>query len=642
MTTSSNFQLFDSLLEPVFVLNDEAKIVYCNETASILSGASARKIIRSQMRLDQLLLFSEKIEQLDNIKAVSDPTPYREISFTNSEGSTGKVQITLQPLTLFVENSNPLWIVFVRDVTLEERLQKKYRAELEQKEEFIQHLEQAQIRLKEYSEKLEVMVAERTAELSKLNQLMAALLDSLDQGFFVFDKDGKVLEIASKACEDVLEGLPQGKMIWEALKLPENKVDGFKKWMSTLFMEMLPFEDLAPLGPPTFMHSAGKNIQLEYFPLRTSDSVQGVVVVASDITELVEAQRQAEFEKSHAQLIIKLIRSKREISRFIKDADELLKELKSELQSPAGPDKETSFRVLHTLKGGAATFSISEMAEKAHEAESLLLEDPHHPQLLKKVTEIDHAYVDFVNEAKEVIGAQATSEERWIEIPASDIKLWANYLYDLPGGKSFAAELRNQYLSEPVLHLLSPYIGLCERLAYQEGKENPEIIINDRDVRVNPEIYSNLFSTFVHIFRNSMDHGIEAAGVRESAGKSPRGRIEVTSTIDEKGLLTLTFKDDGAGVDPARIRQKLDTLGIAHQHESDEKVIQHIFDSQFSTKSEVTEISGRGVGMDAIAYAAKELGGHAFVRSEIKKGTEIIVQVPYFFEWNKGSERKAS
>lgn len=637
------YQLFDTLLEPVFILNSEAKVVYCNETASVVAGISARKMIRSGQKLHEILVFSEPIEQLEKLQDVKDPTPYREINFHNQEGIAGKVQITIQPIANeSTEDNSPRWIVFVRDVTLEERLQKKYRAELEQKEEFIKHLEDAQKQLKEYSEKLEVMVAERTAELSKLNQLMSALLDSLNQGFFVFDQNGKVLEIASKACLSVIESMPQGKYIWDVLKLPESKVEGFKKWMTTLFMEMLPFEDLAPLGPPTFNHSQSKNIQLEYFPMRTDGSIQGVVVVASDITSLVEAQHQAEYEKSHAQLIIKLIRSKREISRFIRDADELLKALGLELKKPEGPDKETSFRYLHTLKGGAATFSISDMAERAHQAESVLMEDPRSKILVEKVKEIELAYSDFVEEAKEIIGSQVHSSERWVEIPASEIRNWADYLAQIPGGKSFAAELRNQYLSEPIQNFFSPYIELCQRIAEQEGKTPPAVLIHDNHLRVNPDVYGHLFATFVHAFRNSMDHGIETPEERESLGKPSKGKIQLHFNLELNGLLRIEFSDDGRGIDPSKIRNKLASKGYAHQMETDLQVIQHIFDSQFSTKEVLTETSGRGVGMDAIANAASEIGGKAWVESSLGFGTTLIVEVPYFFEKKSATVKPAA
>ena len=377
------------------------------------------------MKFLDLFTFSEPIEGLDKLIHVSDPTPYKEVNFKTSQGGEGKIQITLQPVFDSMGDKN--WIVYVRDVTLEERLQNKYRAELEQKEDVIKALEDAKVQLENYSKNLEQMVADRTAELSRLNQMMTALLDSLNQGFFIFNKDGLVLEVTSKACENTIEGRPQGKMIWDVFKLSENKVDGFKKWMQTLFMEMLPFEDLAPLGPPTYPHSEGKNIALEYFPLKSSEgTVDGIVVVASDITSLVEAKAQAEHDRNYANLIINLVQNKKQISRFVRESQMLLSELQNGLQkSWENADDEFLFRQLHTLKGGAALFSVADMASSCHQAETLLSEfkesrsADHYEKLKSESKHISTAFDGFLKKSEEILGAKALSEERQLEIPVT-------------------------------------------------------------------------------------------------------------------------------------------------------------------------------------------------------------------------------
>jgi len=220
-------KIFDTLLEPVFVVNAEKKVLYCNEPAALLCDISVRKIMRSQPVFDELFKFQATVENLGSLEHVSDATPYQEIAFSQDSGKTGKVQITFQPFSEM--NGAKTWIVFFRDVTLEETLQKKYRAELEQKEDVILDLQKAQAELEQYSKNLEKMVDERTAEIKKLNSLMTALLDSLHQGFFVFDAKGLCLEVFSKACENTVQSRPAGKMIWDVLKLPEKQVPGFKK-----------------------------------------------------------------------------------------------------------------------------------------------------------------------------------------------------------------------------------------------------------------------------------------------------------------------------------------------------------------------------------------------------------------------------
>ncbi|MGZ3773080.1 MAG: ATP-binding protein [Pseudobdellovibrionaceae bacterium] len=639
------YTLFDTLLEPVFILNSVQKVIYCNETAAIIAGHSVRKITRG-MRFSEIFEFSEPIDGIDNLNEVYDATPYKEVNFKTPQGAEGKIQITLQPIFDSMGDKN--WIVFVRDVTLEERLQKKYRFELEQKEGVIKDLEDAKVQLENYSKNLEQMVADRTRELSRLNQTMSALLDSLGQGFFIFNADGLVLDVSSKACENTVECRPDGKLIWEILKLPENKIDGFKKWMQTMFMEMLPFEDLAPLGPLTYPHSKSRNISLEYHPLRTQEgAMEGVVVVASDITSLIEAQKQAETEKEHAKLIIKMIKSKREIHRFIQESQSQLKSIREEVVKDHGPyDTEGLFRHLHTLKGGAALFSIKDIADTCHQAENILGEltrQWNHPTFIAfrgKCFEIEEYFFKFLEETREILGNSALSEERQIEIAISKLNDIARKIRNLTGGGPVAQVLLLELAMEPTSRFLEPYNEVMMHLAEKLEKMVAPLTIENGSAMVMPEIYNRLFSTLVHAFRNAVDHGIESPDYRVEHGKTPEGHVNVKVNIypsDDSPTLMIEIDDDGGGIDPEKIREKLAKLMVDTRDKTDQEIIQHIFDSQFSTREDATEISGRGVGMDAIKHAAEELHGRVWVESKVGEGTKLFIEVPYLTELKKVS-----
>ncbi len=638
------YSIFDTLLEPVFVLNAEQKVVYCNEPAAIICDFSIRKITKG-MKFSELFTFSEPIDGINALIHICDPTPYKEVNFTTSQGGAGKVQITLQPIFDSMGDKN--WIVFVRDVTLEERLQKKYRAELEQKEDVIKDLEDAKAQLENYSKNLEKMVADRTAEIQRMNQMMTALLDSLNQGFFIFNAEGKVLEVSSKACENTIECRPQGQNIWDILKLPEKKVDGFQKWMQTMFMEMLPFEDLAPLGPPTYPHSQDRNIALEYFPLRNTDNVmEGIVVVASDITSLVEAKKQAEHDREYAKLIINLVQNKTEIGRFVRESQTLLSDLQTGLKATwENADTEFLFRQLHTLKGGAALFSIQEMAEFCHNAETTLADFKETAsadkfQLLKEQSShIASSFAGFIKKSEEILGNSAMATERQLEIPVSKFQAALTKIEDKVHNSEVTQILLSEFAMENVGSFFSSYNDIAQRVAASQEKQLNPVEFTNADLKVLPEVYSSLFATFVHSFRNSVDHGIESPFEREEKGKPAAGTITVNfSLLENNSCLLIRIDDDGNGVNPAKIREKLAKKDIDTSKESDHEVIQHIFDSQFSTRDQVTETSGRGVGMDAIKYAAEELNGRCWVESTYEKGTSLFVEVPYIT--NFYSEKK--
>jgi two-component system, chemotaxis family, sensor kinase CheA len=631
-------KIFDTLLEPTFILDADGRIIYCNEPGALISDSSVRKIQRSKPKFTEVFNFAAQIHGLDKLTTMTESIPYQEVSFATPSGKSGKVQITLQPFSF--HKDPPTWLVYFRDVTLEETLQKKYRAELEKKEDVIKDLQSAQAELKNYSENLEKMVAERTAEIARMNQTMQALLDSLAQGFFIFDKDGTCLPFFSKACTTTIECQPAGKKIWEIFKIPSAKVESFKKWLVPLFSEMLPFADVAAIGPQIFEHSQHKSIKLEYYPLRDQNAVlAGVVVVATDITDLVHAQEEAETEKAHAKMIVKMIKDRRPFASFLRETETLLVELVKEISKPK-IDPQNSFRLLHTLKGGSATFSIKKVAEQCHESETALSLWKEYPTpenekaLREKALQVPKNHQEFLLENKELL-ANIQRPERYVEIPVSKLSQFEKIL-----PSEAKAAFSEQFLMEPIGHFFSGFNDAVQQVARQESKKIAPLVFHNDKVKILPEPYENLLSTFVHAYRNAADHGIESESLRQERNKPPEGKIETWFSLD-KNILTVQIKDDGGGVDPEKIRSKLKKQNIQCDSETDQQVIQHIFDSQFSTKEQVTEISGRGVGMDAIMFAVKKLGGKCWVESQVGLGTALFVQVPYILSLSKNQKKAA-
>lgn len=625
-----NYQLFDTLLEPIFILNSSRQIIYCNEPAAVICGSTVRKLVRNQSIITDIFQFSEALEGLEKITEVTDSTPYKEVNFTTVDGNAGKVQITVQKL-----HETDHWITFIRDVTLEERLQKKYRAELDAKEGVIEELRKAQAELENYSRNLEKMVEERTAEIRGLNKKLKALLDSLDQGFLIFDQTGLCWEVTSKACETVLETKPAGQKIWDVLKLPLNKHDGFQKWLATLFMEMLPFEDLSPLGPSTIPHSKEAHVKLDYYPIRNAENkIEAVVLVATDITKLVQAQEEAEKEKAHANFILKMFKQKRSFLSFFEESKKLMQELSLTLQKPIETwDKDALFRNLHTLKGGSASYAVRDVAKVVHHMESMVTQLQQNPEEFNFTTWTQHAaqlkvhYEHFHEEVQQLLGPATQSKVPTIEINKPDLYKILDLLETWGKTQDWAKTLKHQYFTEPLEQSFESYNLLVQKTGEELGKKVHPILFKTPGFRWNFEPYRSFMATLVHIFRNAVDHGLETPEEREKAGKPIHGQILIEA-IDHESEIELRISDDGRGLNLFRIKQRMNEMGIPLENLSPHDIAMHVFAPGLSTRVEVSELSGRGIGLDAVKVEVEKIGGSADIQFIDGQGTTFIFKLP--------------
>ncbi len=647
--------IFDSILEPVMYVDKHAVVVYCNDAAAEMLGSSSRKIIRSHLPISQIIKFEKSIADLNLMELINEPTPYVETNFESVYGKMGRVQVSIQKGGEIlnssqiiqdnsgignIDNKNYQWIVFLRDVTLEQTLQTKYRSELEKKENYITELEVARAELADYSKNLETKVEQRTHELAYMNRLMGALLDSLGQGFFIFNEQGRVLDISTKACVEICGHDPKGKLVTDVLGFNNDKADKFKKWMKTVFAEMLPFEDLAPLAPSQITSPKNRAIELKYYPIRLNqESIDGVVTVATDITDLIQAQNDFAKEKANSEMLFKMIAHENQFKIFFQDTQNLIKILTD--NQKANYDANEVLRILHTLKGGALQFGLIELAELAHQAEQLLVLNPlnNDDQVIElnqmsqnkmcianKIDEIKSSFDRFTNDYSMIISKWGQNSTSGLNLDENKIISFANnHLSAWPGLNEL---FLNEFLYEPIKNYLEPLNEVWMDTAKQLGKAVMPIQINHKDLKLWMTPYRKILNTFIHVVRNSADHGIEFKVEREKHNKSEFGLFKIDIQISNQDII-FKFSDDGAGIDPQIIRNKLIDKGVDVAKQSDEHVIQHIFDPQFSTKNNVSLISGRGVGMDAVAYEASRLGGQVWVKSKKDQGLELFVRVSY-------------
>ena len=169
--------------------------------------------------------------------------------------------------------------------------------------------------------------------------------------------------------------------------------------------------------------------------------------------------------------------------------------------------------------------------------------------------------------------------------------------------------------TEPLQGVLAGVFDSLPSLANELGKEAPLLAIEDNNIHIRNQISDLLRNVFMHLYRNSMDHGIETAADRIAKGKSAAGTIRLQTQL-ENGRLQMRLSDDGRGLAVGYIRKKAIENGLLQPDTtaSDAEVAQLIFAAGFSTATAVTEISGRGVGMDAVQDFIKREGGTITLR----------------------------
>jgi two-component system chemotaxis sensor kinase CheA len=181
----------------------------------------------------------------------------------------------------------------------------------------------------------------------------------------------------------------------------------------------------------------------------------------------------------------------------------------------------------------------------------------------------------------------------------------------------------------PLSGTFKKMIRLVHDLAGKSGK-SAEIVISGEDTEVDKNVIEEISDPIVHIIRNSVDHGLETPEERLREGKSQTGRISLDAR-HEGGEVRITVSDDGHGLDREKILKKAfsrDMISKDPGSLNDEEVFSLIFEPGFSTADEVTDVSGRGVGMDVVKKNIEKINGKINISSEKGKGTFITLHIP--------------
>ncbi len=351
---------------------------------------------------------------------------------------------------------------------------------------------------------------------------------------------------------------------------------------------------------------------------------------------------------------------------------------------------DTVFRVAHSIKGNAASLDFEGLADLAHVTEdllegaregvqsisrelvSLLLEamDSMRAEVLRAASGKETppslnqliAKLEAASEAKPVAGTngspatsevaeapgQQTQEQRSIRVSlerldrlltltseisiarghlagrlveAGSPRMLVEQLHESDGLYNELQEVMTQLRMVPIAPLFRRQQRTVRDLAFELGKE-ARLVVEGEDSELDAAVIDRLRDPLNHMVRNAIDHGIELPELRKKAGKHPRGLLTLRAR-HQAGSILIEVEDDGAGIDTGVIEQK---AGVSKTSQRELEDI--VFAPGFSTAAQVTEISGRGVGLDVVKTQIRQLRGNVHMRSEPGLGTCFTIQVP--------------
>ncbi|MGS1079439.1 chemotaxis protein CheA [Pseudoxanthomonas beigongshangi] len=183
---------------------------------------------------------------------------------------------------------------------------------------------------------------------------------------------------------------------------------------------------------------------------------------------------------------------------------------------------------------------------------------------------------------------------------------------------------------QPVGKVFSRFPKVARDVARSLKKE-VDLELIGADTELDRNLVEALSDPLVHLVRNAIDHGIELPDLREATGKPRSGQVRLAAQ-QEGDYVTIEIRDDGAGIDPERLRDKALEKGLiepeAAARLSHDECLHLIFLPGFSTKAEITDISGRGVGMDVVQSRIRELSGQIQIHSQLGRGSRFLIRVP--------------
>ncbi|MBQ46209.1 MAG: hypothetical protein CMP10_01710 [Zetaproteobacteria bacterium] len=488
-----------------------------------------------------------------------------------------------------------------------------------------------------------------TIEVERQTRDIKSILTNIHQGIFTVDRNpqneyivgpdyskflGDILETNKISNRTVQELLLNGSdLSREARDMVKSTFD-FVVGEPSFAFEMN--EECFPKGfNLVFEGDKNKIIKAEWSPIvnEKTDTIEKVLVSLRDVTELAALEEKSREHQKEITIISEIVHlGIDKFALFCRSGRQFIEENKRLISAMTDPDEEVLkvlFINMHTVKGAARTYALTPITEVVHHAEQYYAslqrkeEAFSHQKLIDEIHDVEIVFEQYESIFHNKLGFD--NSENKVEVNLDTLRNSVEALQALEGEVSMGNEATSHFSSIrntlydlyflKAVNIFEDMFSNLERLARDLQKPEPNVVIELENLYLTHETGKILGDCFTHILRNSMDHGIEDEETRKKEGKDPKGTMRLIARhFNEYSVLE--FSDDGAGLNLDRIRKR----ALANQLiESEDKIepteiAELIFNPGFSTAQTVSQISGRGVGMDAIRTYLREINGEVSIQ----------------------------
>lgn len=451
-------------------------------------------------------------------------------------------------------------------------------------------------------------LVDQERETRAAHERVRLVLDNVEQGFCLLDRHGVVQPGVSAVLTEWLGDV--GGLRWAEV-IGRYHVRGgqlFDLEWSTLLEDFLPAE-LCLQQMSRQLEVGERTLRLAYTQAAPLDRLI-VVVTVVDVTEQLAIEAAEREQRELAAIMRRLAADPSGMFAFLGEIEALL--------SALGPDEDRTrqLRALHTIKGNTGMFGMLGLSSLCHEIEQAMLDQRRKVQDedRRRIADQWQAVLATLGPLLDVVDPSALT----IPKPAYE------YHLDRLSSGDVQTALRQAlgWGLEPVDASLTRLGEQAHHLAVRLGKGEIHVEVDAHGLRVDGEVWAPLWSSLVHVLRNAIDHGLEPEEERIAAGKRARGTVTLTADLHATGW-TVTIRDDGRGIDWAAIERKARSLGLPT-----DDLESVLFMDGVSSRETATEISGRGVGMAAVASVVRDHEGTIEIDSARGTGTAFHFRFP--------------